>query len=60
MDPAIRLGRHSDLWQAGSIRGQRIALSGLIFAAAIFFNVIEPYAQTEQNRAAPAIRSISH
>lgn len=50
MDPAIRLGRHSDLWQAGSIRVQRIAVSGLIFAAVIFFNVIEPYAQTEQNR----------
>lgn len=50
MDPAIRIGRHSELWQAGSTRVERTAVAGLIFASVIFFNVIEPYAHTEQSR----------
>jgi len=50
MDPATRLGRHSDLWQAGSTRCERTAVAGLIFASVIFFNVVEPFAQTQQSR----------
>lgn len=51
MDPAIRIGRHSDLWLAGCTRVERTVIAGLIFASVIFFNVIEPYAGTEQSRA---------
>lgn len=50
MDAATRLGRHSDLWQAGSTRVERTAVAGLIFASVIFFNVIAPHAQTEESR----------
>jgi len=50
MEPQIRFSRHSELWQAGTTRVQRTAVAGLIFASVIFFNVIEPYAKTEQGR----------
>ncbi len=51
MDAAVRLGRHSELRKAGSGRVQRSAIAGLIFASAIFFNVIEPYSMTAGSRA---------
>ena len=50
MDTATRLQRHSDRWQEGSSRVQRIAVGGLIFASLIFFKVIEPHAQTAAGR----------
>lgn len=43
MDPSTRLRRHSELYEAGTSNVQRIAIGGLIFAALILFNVIEPY-----------------
>lgn len=51
MDPATRSKRHSDLWEAGTTRVNRTVVSGLIFAAVIFFNVILPYAETAESRA---------
>ena len=50
MEPQIRFSRHSELWQAGTARVQRTAVAGLIFASVIFFKVIEPNAQAEQDR----------
>ena len=43
MDSAIRLRRHTQLWEAGITSVRRIAVSGLIFAGLILLKVIEPY-----------------
>ena len=51
MDAATRFQRHAELWKAGNNRSQRTAVGALIFASAIFFNVIEPYSNTAKGRA---------
>jgi hypothetical protein len=55
MEVATVLGRHAELWKAGSGRVQRAAIGALIFASAIFFNVIDPYSHTAGSRADLAV-----
>jgi len=54
MELATRLQRHSELWKTGNSRVQRTAVGGVIFAAVIFFNAIEPYATSAESRLALA------
>lgn len=43
MDPTTRLRRHEQHWNASTTSIRQVALSGIIFAVVILFNVIEPY-----------------
>ncbi len=48
MDPTTRLKRHEQHGNAGTMSIRQVALSGVIFAAVILFNVIEPYTKNEE------------
>jgi hypothetical protein len=48
MDPATRLKRHSQLWEAGNTSVRRTALSGVIFSTVILLRVILPNAEIEE------------
>lgn len=43
MDPAVKLKRHTQLWENADANARRVAIAGLIFAALILVNVVEPY-----------------
>lgn len=42
MDPNVRIKRHSLLWEAGTSRISRTAISGVIFAVLILIKVVAP------------------
>ena len=46
----IKLKRHSERWDAGNLTVRRTALTGLVFAAVVLFNVLEPYEETAPAR----------
>ncbi len=51
MDPNVRIQRHSLLWEAGTSRISRTAISGVIFAVLILLKVVGPqYTIDEQEQ----------
>lgn len=50
MEQTVRRDRHHQLWEASSTSVRRMAISGLLFAAVVFFNVLEPYSKTMVQR----------
>lgn len=51
MDPDVKLKRHTSLWESAETNARRVAVAGVIFAALILINVVEPYKQMAEEEA---------